>query len=71
MGGLPLDKDRAARIAEEHSIPFFLAMLLDIRGLTQPGEIQGMLGQAPPVRSLFDEGHGQGGGAHPPGHGQL
>ena len=42
-----LDKDRAARIAEEHSIPFFLAMLLDIRGLTQPGEIQGMLGQAP------------------------
>ena len=32
-----LDKDRAARIAEEHSIPFFLAMLLDIRGLTQPG----------------------------------
>lgn len=35
-----LDKNRAAQIAEQYGIPFFLAMLLDIRGLSdQVGEM--------------------------------
>ena len=29
----PLDRDRAAQLAERYSIPFFLAMLLEIRGV--------------------------------------
>ena len=33
----PLDKDRAARLAEQYSLPFFLAMLLEIRGFTTGG----------------------------------
>ena len=43
----PLDKDRAAQMAEEYQIPFFLAMLLEIRGLRTREQIQEMLqGQA-------------------------
>ena len=48
-----LDKDRAARLAEEYAIPFFLAMLLDIRGLTQPEDIQAVLGGEAPLSDPF------------------
>lgn len=40
----PLDKDRAAQIAERYSIPFFLAMLLEIRGFRTEEQIGEMLG---------------------------
>ncbi len=39
-----LDKDRAAQLAEGCSIPFFLAMLLEIRGLRDPEKIRVALG---------------------------
>lgn len=39
-----LDKDRAAQIAEQHAIPFFLAMMLEIRGVRSSQQIEGMLG---------------------------
>ena len=39
----PLDKERAAQIAERHSIPFFLAMMLDIRGIRSDEEIDDLL----------------------------
>lgn len=42
----PLDKDRAAQIAERHSIPFFLAMLLEIRGFRTEEQVEEMLGGA-------------------------
>lgn len=38
-----LNKDRAAQIAEKYEIPFFLAMLLDIRGFTGEAQIVDML----------------------------
>lgn len=39
----PLDKERAARIAERYAIPFFLAMLLEIRGFREPERIEALL----------------------------
>lgn len=39
----PLDKDRAAQIAERHSIPFFLAMLLEIRGFRSEEQVEELL----------------------------
>ncbi len=39
----PLDKDRAAQIAERHAIPFFLAMLLEIRGFRTPEQVGDLL----------------------------
>lgn len=39
----PLDKDRAARIAEDHAIPFFLAMMMEIRGLGEDEGVQAFL----------------------------
>jgi len=43
----PLDKDRAAQIAERHSIPFFLAMLLEIRGFRSEEQVEEVLGGSP------------------------
>lgn len=40
---LSLDKDNAAELAQRHSIPFFLAMLLDIRGFQTDAKVQEML----------------------------
>lgn len=42
----PLDKDRAAQIAERHAVPFFLAMLLEIRGFRSQEQVEGLLGGA-------------------------
>ncbi len=39
----PLDKDRAAQIAERHAIPFFLALLLEIRGFHSPEQVESLL----------------------------
>lgn len=39
-----LDKDRAAQLAEQYSIPFFLAMMLEIRGFRTPQQVEDMLG---------------------------
>ncbi len=42
-----LDKDRAAQLAERYSIPFFLAMLLEIRGWHREEQLEELLfGQA-------------------------
>ncbi len=38
-----LDKEKASRIAERWGLPFFLAMLLEIRGITEPKEIESFL----------------------------
>ena len=40
---LPLNKDAAAEIAETYGVPFFLAMLLEIRGIREPEQIRGLL----------------------------
>ncbi len=37
-------KERASQIAAQYSMPFFLALLLTIRGFTKPEEIRGLLG---------------------------
>ncbi len=39
----PLDRDRAAQIAERYAIPFFLAMLLEIRGFRTEEAVEGLL----------------------------
>ena len=41
----PLNKERATKIAEQWEIPFFLAMLLEIRGLTQKEKISSFFEQ--------------------------
>lgn len=38
-----LDKERASRIAQELNLPFFLATMLDIRGITEKDEIDAFL----------------------------
>ena len=39
---LPLNKDHAAIIAEKFNIPFFLAMLLEIRGISEKEQIDAL-----------------------------
>ena len=39
----PLNKDRAAQLAERHSLPFFLAMLLEIRGYHTDEKVEALL----------------------------
>lgn len=41
-----LNKDRAAQLAERYSIPYFLAMLLEIRGFHTEEQLAGILGTA-------------------------
>lgn len=48
-----LDKDRAAQMAEDYNIPFFLAMMLDIRGITEEGKIREFLGDDAPFSDPF------------------
>ena len=43
---LPLDKDSAASIAEQYQIPFFLAMMLEIRGIREPEQIDSLFHSA-------------------------
>ncbi len=39
----PLNRERAAQIAERYSLPFFLSMLLEIRGFHEEGAIRDLL----------------------------
>lgn len=48
-----LNKERAAQIAEEHQIPFFAAMLLDIRGFHTEEEITDFLSSEPDLPDPF------------------
>lgn len=41
-----LNKDRAAQLAEQYAIPYFLAMMLEIRGFHTREQLEGMLGSA-------------------------
>ncbi|MDD5952800.1 MAG: single-stranded-DNA-specific exonuclease RecJ [Oscillospiraceae bacterium] len=40
-----LNKERAAQIADQFGVPYFLAMLLEIRGIREEGEIRSFLEQ--------------------------
>ena len=39
----PLNRERAAQIAERYSLPFFLSMMLEIRGFSSEEQIRGLL----------------------------
>ena len=41
----PLNKERAAHLAEEYNLPFFLSMMLEIRGARGREEIEELLGK--------------------------
>ncbi|MDU7337987.1 MAG: single-stranded-DNA-specific exonuclease RecJ [Clostridium sp.] len=49
----PLNKERAAQIAEEYGLPFFLAMLLEIRGAHQRDQIEELLGERSELSDPF------------------
>lgn len=48
-----LDKERAKRMAEDYQIPYFLAMLLEIRGFHTQSQIQELLMQEPVLSDPF------------------
>lgn len=48
-----LDKERAAELAQTYHIPFFLAMLLNIRGLDRTGEFESFFGEGVPLSDPF------------------
>ena len=48
-----LNKERATRIAEQWGIPYFLAMMLDIRGITEQEEIERFLKRGRALSSPF------------------
>ncbi len=49
-----LDKDRAAEIAEKYGIPFFVAMLLDIRGFRTDEQITDFLSERSELSDSFE-----------------
>ena len=49
----PLDKERAAEFAQTYNIPFFLAMLMNIRGLDDDGAVEALLGEGTPLSDPF------------------
>lgn len=49
----PLNKERAAQIAEEYGLPFFLAMLLEIRGAHRRDQIEELLGERSELSDPF------------------
>lgn len=51
---LQLDKESASGISEELNLPFFLSMLLDIRGMTDRAEIQDFLGEGDLLSDPFE-----------------
>lgn len=50
---LPLDKERAAALAQTYNIPFFLAMLMNIRGLDDAAQVEAFLGEGAPLTDPF------------------
>lgn len=49
----PLDKERAAAFAQTYGVPFFLAMLMNIRGLDDAANLREFLGEGEPLSDPF------------------
>lgn len=49
----PLDKERAAAFAQTYGVPFFLAMLMIIRGLDDAAHLREFLGEGEPLSDPF------------------
>ena len=49
----PLDKERAAAFAQTYGVPFFLAMLMNIRGLDDAAHLRDFLGEGEPLSDPF------------------
>ena len=49
----PLDKERAAAFAQTYGVPFFLAMLMNIRGLDDAAQLREFLGEGEPLSDPF------------------
>ena len=49
----PLDKERAAAFAQTYGVPFFLAMLMNIRGLDDAAHLREFLGEGTPLTDPF------------------
>ena len=49
----PLDKGRAAAFAQTYGVPFFLAMLMNIRGLDDAAHLREFLGEGEPLSDPF------------------
>ena len=49
----PLDKERAAAFAQTYGVPFFLAMLMNIRGLDDAAHLREFLGEREPLSDPF------------------
>ena len=49
----PLDKERAAAFAQTYGVPFFLAMLMNIRGLDDAAHLREFLGEGEPLADPF------------------
>ena len=49
----PLDKERAAAFAQTYGVPFFLAMLMNIRGLDDAAHLREFLGKGEPLSDPF------------------
>lgn len=49
----PLDKERAATFAQTYGVPFFLAMLMNIRGLDDAAHLREFLGEGEPLSDPF------------------
>lgn len=49
----PLDKERATAFAQMYGVPFFLAMLMNIRGLDDAAHLREFLGEGEPLSDPF------------------
>lgn len=49
----PLDKERVAAFAQTYGVPFFLAMLMNIRGLDDAAHLREFLGEGEPLSDPF------------------
>lgn len=49
----PLDKERAAAFAQTYGVPFFLAMLMNVRGLDNAAHLREFLGEGEPLSDPF------------------
>lgn len=49
----PLDKERAAAFAQTYGVPFFLAMLMNVRGLDDAAHLREFLGEGEPLSDPF------------------
>lgn len=49
----PLNKERAAAFAEAHNIPFFLAMMMNIRGMDDEAHLETLFGEGMPLSDPF------------------